>query len=165
MRALLRYGRPVEQRRVPTALDAVVAGALEPLRRRAEARGVRLDVAVPGDLPKVRLDPARFEEAFLCLVNNALEAMPDGGVLRVATPAAAAGTSELQLAIEDTGPGMSAATFAQAFEPFFTTKAAGTGLGLALARKLLEGAGGRLALESQPGRGTRAIITLPREEA
>ncbi|HEV8676227.1 MAG TPA: ATP-binding protein [Methylomirabilota bacterium] len=165
MRALLRYGRPVEQRRVPTALDAAVASALEPLRRRAEARGIRLDVAVSGELPKVGVDPARFEEAFLCLVNNALEAMPDGGVLQVVSRPAPGGAGELELAIEDTGPGMSAAMLARAFEPFFTTKAGGTGLGLALARKLLEGAGGRLALESEPGRGTRAIITLPREEA
>jgi signal transduction histidine kinase len=162
MRALLRYGRPVEQRRVPTALDAAVGSALDGLRPRCAARRVTLDVAVPADLPKVRLDPARFEEALLCLAGNALEAMPSGGQLRVA---AAADGAALQLVVEDTGPGIPPAVLARVFEPFFTTKPNGTGLGLAIAKKLLEGAGGRLALTSEPGRGTRAVITLPVDDA
>ncbi len=163
MRALLQFGRPVEQRRVPTALESAVRAALESVRPRAGASGVRVDVSVPAELPKVRLDPARFEEALLCLVGNALDAMPAGGVLRVAAaPAPAAGAVEVR--VEDSGPGMPPAVLARAFEPFFTTKRDGSGLGLAVARRLLEGAGGRLALESEPGRGTRAVITLPLEE-
>ncbi len=164
MRALLQFGRPVEQRRVPTALEAAVRGALESVRPRAAAAGVRVDERVPAELPKVRLDPARFEEALLCLLGNALDAMPDGGLLRVrAGPAPAGGAVEVR--IEDTGPGMPPAVLARAFEPLFTTKPAGTGLGLPVARKLLESAGGRLALQSEPGRGTGAVITLPLEEA
>jgi two-component system sensor histidine kinase HydH len=164
MRALLRFGRPVEQRRVPTALESAVRAALESVQPRGLATGVRFEVRVPADLPKVRLDPARFEEALLCLTGNALDAMPEGGTLRVSATAAAKGRAVL-LTVEDTGPGIPAAALARVFEPFFTTKPEGTGLGLAVARKLLEGAGGHLVLESEPGRGTRAIITLPREEA
>ncbi|HLE43482.1 MAG TPA: ATP-binding protein, partial [Methylomirabilota bacterium] len=70
----------------------------------------------------------------------------------------------VEVRVEDSGPGMPPAVLARAFEPFFTTKRDGSGLGLAVARRLLEGAGGRLALESEPGRGTRAVITLPLEE-
>jgi signal transduction histidine kinase len=162
MRGLLRYGRPVEQRRVPTALDAAVGAVLDGIRARCEARGVTLDVAVPADLPKVRLDPACFDEALLCLLNNALEAMPDGGHLRVA---AAPTGGALDLVVQDSGPGIPPATLARIFEPFFTTRPSGTGLGLAIARKLLEGAGGRLVLTSEPGRGTRATITLPTGDA
>jgi len=163
MRALLQFGRPVEQRRVPTALESAVRGALESVRPRAGVAGVRVDVSVPAELPKVRLDPARFEEALLCLVGNALDAMPAGGVLRIAAaPAPAGGAVEVR--VEDSGPGMPPAVLARAFEPFFTTKRDGSGLGLAVARRLLEGAGGRLALESEPGRGTRAVITLPLDE-
>jgi two-component system sensor histidine kinase HydH len=162
MRALLRYGRPVEQRRVPTALDAVVGPALDGIRSRCAAQGVTLEVAIPPDLPKIRLDPARFEEALLCLVGNALDAMLAGGRLRVAAaPAAGA----VELTVEDTGPGIPPPVLARVFEPFFTTRPNGTGLGLAIAKKLLEGAGGRLALASEPGRGTRAVIALPTEDA
>jgi signal transduction histidine kinase len=163
MRALLRFGRPVEQRRVPTALESAVRAALESVQPRGLARGVQFELSIPPDLPKVRLDPARFEEALLCLTGNALDAMPEGGTLRVSATTAATGRAVL-LTVQDTGPGIPAAALARVFEPFFTTKPEGTGLGLAVARKLLEGAGGHLVLESEPGRGTRAIITLLHEE-
>src|SRR5262249_40881994 len=165
MRGLLRYGRPVEQRQVPTSLDAVVAGALQSARRRADGRRVQVEVTAPGDLPKVRLAPACFEEAFLCLVNNALDAMADGGILRIASGPAPGRPGALQLTVSDTGPGMSPAVVARAFDPFFTTKTGGTGLGLAGAPRAREGAGGGLARESERGRGTRAVIMLPIEEA
>ena len=161
MRALLDLSRPVESRSVPTALDAAVRSALGPLGARTAAQGVHVDVDVPPDLPKVRLDPARFEEALLCLVGNALDAMPAGGALRLT---AVSGAGNVELRVQDTGPGMSPSGLARAFEPFFTTKPRGTGLGLALARKLLEATGARLTLESDGG-GTRATIELPRADA
>jgi two-component system sensor histidine kinase HydH len=161
MRGLLDLGRPVESRSVITALDAAVQSALGPIRGRSAAQGIRIVVELPADLPKVRLDPARFEEALLCLIGNALDAMPARGTLRLAATLAG---GEVVLHVEDTGPGMSSATLARAFEPFFTTKPGGTGLGLALARKLLEGAGARLGLESGSS-GTRATIVLPRADA
>ena len=167
MRALLDFGRNVEQRRVPTSLAEAVSHTLEQIRPRCRAHGVRLEVGIPSDLPKLRLDPARFEEALLCLVGNALDAMPSGGVLTVATTPSDSTIEQPQrpqLIIQDTGPGMPIEVLARAFEPFFTTKPSGTGLGLAVARKLLEGSGGRLRLEST-GEGTRATITLPWEEA
>jgi signal transduction histidine kinase len=164
MRALLRLGRPLEQQPLPASLDRAVAVPIDSVRVRATTAGVRVEVDVPPDLPKVRLDPAGFEEAFLCLVGNALDAMPGGGVLRVGATAESDGGSTLRLVVEDTGPGIAPAVLQQVFEPFFTTKRDGTGLGLALARKLLDAAGARLTLESEPGRGTRAVIVLPADE-
>ncbi len=164
MRALLDFGRPVELRRVPTALDAAVQHALDSVGPRCQAQRVRVELAVPPDLPKVRLDPARFEEALLCLLGNALDAMPEGGRLGVrAAPRPGAGgvPGAIELVVEDTGPGIPPQVLPRVFEPFFTTKRGGTGLGLAVARKLLEGGGARLELASEPGRGTRAVITLP----
>jgi signal transduction histidine kinase len=162
MRALLDLGRAVEPRREPTALDTVVHHALESVRPRCSAQGVQLDVAVPPELPKVRLDPSRFEEALLCLVGNALDAMPEGGVLRIAAVASREAPDEpaSEVSVEDTGPGMSAAVLARAFDPFFTTKPDGTGLGLAVAKKLLEASGARLSITSS-SRGTRAVIQVP----
>jgi two-component system sensor histidine kinase HydH len=160
MRALLDLGRPVESRSVPTALESAVQSALASVRARCVDQEVRIDVDMPAELPKVRLDPARFEEALLCLVGNALDAMPTGGTLRLAVTL---GASDVELRVEDTGPGMTPAAVARAFEPFFTTKPEGTGLGLAIARKLLEAAGARLTLESG-GDGTRATIVLPRAD-
>jgi signal transduction histidine kinase len=166
MRALLDLARPVEQRRVPTDLAVAVQHALDQVRRRCAAQQVDLDVQLPSDLPKRRLDPARLEEALLCLVGNSLDAMPDGGRLRVAIARHDPGDPSpgtLRLSLEDTGPGIAPELLTRAFEPFVTTKPGGTGLGLAVARKLLESGGARLALESSP-RGTRAIITLGPDE-
>ena len=161
MRGLLDLSRPGEARSVLSALDTAGQSALGPVRARSAAQGVRIGLELPADLPKVRLDPARFEEALLCLIGNALDAMPAGGTLRVAAMSLG---GEVVLHVEDTGPGMSAAALARAFEPFFTTKPGGTGLGLALAKKLLESAGARLGLESG-GSGTRATIVLPRGDS
>lgn len=164
MRTLLRLGRPVEQRPIPVALDRAVHVALDSVRPRCAAAGVRLEIAVPAELPKVRVDPAGFEEAFLCLVGNGLDAMAEGGLLQIEAwrPADAAGS--LRLVIQDSGSGISPGVLPQVFEPFFTTKRNGTGLGLALARKLLEAAGAHLVLESEVGRGTRAVLILPADE-
>ena len=165
MRALLDFGRPIEQRRIPVALEAAVRHACEQIQGRCAAQGVRLDLRFPEELPKVRLDPARFEEAFLCLAGNGLDAMPAGGVLSV-TAAMEGGERRprtLCVVVADMGPGMSTTILARAFEPFFTTKLEGSGLGLAVARKLLEGSGGRLQLESD-AQGTRAIVTLTETE-
>ena len=161
MRALLDLGRPVEPRPVPTALDAAIRAALGAVHPRSAAQGVRVDVDVPADLPKVRLDPARFEEALLCLIGNALDAMPSGGVLRLV---AVEGDGNVRLRIDDTGPGISPEALTRAFQPFFTTKPDGTGLGLPLAKKLLEATGARLSVESD-GSGTRVAITLPQAGA
>jgi len=161
MRGLLDLGRPVESRSVLTALDGAVQSALGPVRARSATQGVRILLELPVDLPKVRLDAPRFEEALLCVVGNALDAMPAGGTLRLT---AAATASEVTLHVEDSGPGMSSAALARAFEPFFTTKPGSTGLGLAVAKKLLEGTGARLGLDSGSW-GTRATIVLPRADA
>jgi signal transduction histidine kinase len=166
MRALLDFGRPVEHRAVPTALATAVRPVVEQLRPRCQTQGVRVEIRVPDDLPAVRLDPARFEEALLCLAGNALDAMPRSGTLTLAArPVEVEGARPaVELSVEDSGPGIPPALRERALEPFFTTKPGGTGLGLAVARRLLEASGARLRLDSPPAGGTRLTITLPRDE-
>jgi signal transduction histidine kinase len=166
MRALLDFGRPVEQRRVPTDLALAVHHALDQVRPRCAAQRVDLEVRLPPDLPKLRLDPARFEEALLCLLGNSLDAMREGGRLGVTVAGDVAGgpsSGTLRLAVEDTGPGIPPELLVRVCEPFFTTKPGGTGLGLAVAKKLLESGGAQLRLESTSA-GTRAVITLGPDE-
>ena len=132
--------------------------------------------AAPGLWP-ARVDPNQLEMAVLNLAINARDAMPDGGVLTIATangPADAAGRPGdlapgdfVCISVTDTGQGMSDEVAARAFEPFFTTKGVGhgTGLGLSMVHGLAAQSGGTVMLDTHPGRGTTVTLYLPRAEA
>jgi signal transduction histidine kinase len=117
-----------------------------------------MSVDVPATLPPVWVDRTLIARALTNLVENAVQAMPNGGSLRVT---AAAEDATVVLTFADTGVGMDADAATRAFEPYFSTKTAGSGLGLANARRNIETCGGSIALTSTPGRGTSVIVTLP----
>jgi signal transduction histidine kinase len=98
---------------------------------------------------------------WLNLVNNALDAMPGGGTLTVRWRPAADGRAVVEFA--DEGAGMAPEQLPRVGEPFFTTKPGGTGLGVAIAQRIVERHGGTLAYERAPGRGTVARVSLPAE--
>jgi signal transduction histidine kinase len=112
-----------------------------------------------------KLDVEQFERVLLALVRNAAEAMPQGGPVVISTSAKGVpgDTATVQIAISDRGRGMPPEIAARATEVFFTTKDAhaATGLGLFLALGFAEQAGGRLSIESEPGRGTTVKLVLP----
>jgi two-component system sensor histidine kinase HydH len=138
----------------PCALIAHTAALV-----RAEAQ--EQHVAVTSDCREglqVSGNKDRLGQVLLNLAKNALQAMPDGGSLRIAATAAGKGVT---LTVSDTGHGISAEHMARIFEPFFTTKARGTGLGLALCKKIIEEHAGKIAVVSAPGEGTTVSITLP----
>ncbi len=104
-------------------------------------------------------DVEKLKQVVLNLVVNALDVMPDKGVLRAFS---GGDEREVWLAIEDTGPGVDPHILAEIFDPFFTTKAAGTGLGLAIVRKIVEQHGGKVVVETKKGEGTVVRVNLPR---
>ena len=108
---------------------------------------------------------AEIREALTNLVLNAVDAMPEGGVLRMRT-AAGAGADEVTVEVSDTGAGMDEDTRRRCMEPFFTTKGAhGTGLGLAMVYGVMQRHGGEIAIDSSPGAGTTVRLTFPRRGA
>jgi signal transduction histidine kinase len=138
-------------------LLAETAALVEPEARRT---GVRLERLVPDDLPPLTADRDRLTQVLLNLTRNALEAMPDGGRLRLE---AAATPRAVTLAVTDSGPGIAPEARARLFEPYYTTKARGLGLGLAIARQIVEAHGGAIDVEPADGGGSRFRVTLPRE--
>jgi two-component system cell cycle sensor histidine kinase/response regulator CckA len=162
-----------------TALDLneVVERARAELARLV-GDGVELVLDLAVDLQPARADAEQLTEALRCLVDNARQALPRGGRVRISTatlpllpgdpawPTLAPGP-HVRLEVQDDGVGMSAEVQAGAFDPLFTTRRSGrgVGLGLAIAEGIARGAGGAIRIDSAPGRGTRVTLALPRGEA
>jgi signal transduction histidine kinase/CheY-like chemotaxis protein len=157
----IRRDQPV----VPVDLNLIVQQTLEATesswRQESRSRGIAIEVetALTRPLPDVSGDPAELREAMTNLVLNALDAMPGGGTLRLATAAAA---ESVEVTVSDTGSGIPEAIRDRIFDPFFTTKGPqGTGLGLSMTYGILGRHGGRITVESEEGRGTTFRLIFP----
>jgi signal transduction histidine kinase len=104
------------------------------------------------------IDAGQIKQVLLNLIQNALQAMPDGGALKVSTHRM---NGAVEVVVEDTGVGISPEDLNHIFSPFFTTKTSGTGLGLAISRKIISDHAGDIAVTSQPGVGTTVTVRLP----
>lgn len=128
---------------------------------------IRLVLDLPPDLPPLWVDARQIEQVLGNLVLNAYQAMPSGGQLSVISRQPSV-TDEslitdhcLLITVKDTGPGIPPENMKKLFEPLFTTKSHGIGLGLAVSRKLVEANGGRIEVESEPGKGAAFTLILP----
>jgi PAS domain S-box-containing protein len=159
--SLLQFAKPPEPRRAPVRVRALLERARELAIGRAAERGVTIRVSAPATLPEPLADRDQILQVLLNLLLNAIEASSDGGEIRVTATAAPAGEPALRIVVRDGGPGVPSSIRERIFDPFFTTKSGGTGLGLSVSRNILNRHGGSLRVESEPGQGARAIITLP----
>lgn len=163
---LLRFARKDGCRREPLSLGALAAEVAEVLGRTLP-KTIAIELRIDPDLPLVAGDPTQLHQALLNLCLNAVDAMPDGGVLSVQARAGDAALPRVELIIADTGVGMDPQTLERSFEPFFTTKLVGkgTGLGLTMVYGTVRAHGGDIAIESAPGRGTCVTLWLPAADA
>ena len=160
IRALLEFARPRPPQRIPTDFNELARSTVDLVRFRAGEAGIWISEEY-GELPSLDIDPDAFRQVLLNLVNNALDAMPRGGKLRVATRMVA---DRVNLTVADTGVGMDARTRSRIFTPFFSTRAGaggGTGLGLSVSLQIVEGHGGSIEVESEPGKGAVFTVWLP----
>jgi two-component system cell cycle sensor histidine kinase/response regulator CckA len=170
-RRLLNLSRPAPAALVPVNLNALLL-ELEKILASLLPPGVILMTDLEPRLGLTEAEPGRLEQVALNLVLNARDAMPQGGRLTVTTANHTAGPADpdlppgayVTLTVSDTGIGMDAATRERIFEPFFTTKPAerGTGLGLAVVAEVVRECGGAIRVTSEPGRGARFTVLLPR---
>jgi signal transduction histidine kinase/DNA-binding response OmpR family regulator len=158
------FGRPPELHRVPTNIHALLDECLAFAQAKCEATGVEVARVYDAACPEALLDARELRKAFLNLVLNGMEALGAGGKLTVTTSYATE-TRMVTVIVEDTGVGMSEETLSRMFDLFFTTKPQGTGLGMALARSVIDLHAGELGINSAPGKGTRVTVRLPIEPA
>jgi signal transduction histidine kinase len=181
VRAMLDRTRPEAVVLSPLDLNALLLRIFDATAPALEARSVRLQTNLKSALPRVAGDADRLQQVFINLINNSLDAMPDGGLLSVRTgvvkaaakPSVARGSdltdealsTQVFIEFSDNGCGMTSVLRARIFDPFYTTKESGhgTGLGLVVVRQVIREHHGEIEVESEPGRGTLFRITLPGE--
>ena len=140
-------------------LGAAVASWAAEAQEQAVARGVTIHLEGLADLGLVAFHAPTLRRAVVNLVQNALDAMPQGGRLTLAGQGT---TTHVQVQVQDTGSGIPAALLEQIFEPLYTTKPGGTGLGLYIVQEIVAAHGGQLTVQSVEGQGPTFTITLPR---
>lgn len=141
-----------------TRLAEVLAEVLAFQERELADRGVTVEVESPADLPVVLADKDQVKQVFFNLIKNAAEAMSPGGRLRIE---AGADEEHVSLAFADNGSGIKPEDLARLFEPYHTTKPGGHGLGMMVVQRILRAHGGHIAVESDPGRGTKVTLQFP----
>ena len=157
----LRAIRPAPLHRAPHDLNSLVRDAAEFLQPELKSRNILLELDLAPGLPVLDVDQDQLKQAFYNIIKNASEAMKQGGMLKIRTSSDA---EWVNITFSDTGGGMTQETMARVFEPYFTTKKTGSGLGLMITQRIVRAHGGEVVLESDPGRGLRLTIRLPRHD-
>ncbi|PWT81838.1 MAG: hypothetical protein C5B57_09760 [Blastocatellia bacterium] len=156
---MLSFARGGARRTRAGHVRAAMDTALAILKNGFDRRGINLTIEIPDELPPVACVQSDLEQVLLNLLTNAREATVRGGTLAVhARP----GPGGVLIAIADTGCGIASENLPRVLEPFFTTKPNGSGLGLSICRSIVWEAGGTIAIQSEPGKGTCVNVTVPR---
>jgi two-component system sensor histidine kinase HydH len=155
----LSLARLANLQREPIDFSVYLTAFCEELQGALSTRGITLKCRSLAGLGHVALHSNSFRRVLLNLVNNAIEAMPDGGAL---TLAGQSREDAVRLDLTDTGCGIAPEQMALLFSPLHTTKPEGTGLGLYLVREIVSAHGGEITVTSEPGVGTTLTLTLPR---
>lgn len=158
LRGVMDFSRPAEPVFQSGNLNETIETALETLREQLETANVSLRTDFDRSLPDFPYDEMQLRQVLHNLVRNAVEAMPDGGELTLAT---SRNGDFAALSVTDTGIGIPVEQLGGLFQPFFTTKEKGTGLGLAATKKIVDDHGGHLSVKSEPGQGAVFRIELP----
>ncbi len=159
VRALVEFARPRPPQRVSSNLNELAQSTLELVQFRASEADIQI-VTEYGAVPCLDIDADSFRQVLLNLFNNAIDAMPGGGELHVTT----VGEPErVGVIVADRGIGMDGETRSHIFTPFFSTRSGGggTGLGLSVSLQIVEGHGGTIEVDSEPGRGSVFTVWLP----
>jgi two-component system sensor histidine kinase HydH len=167
----LDYSRPFQAQKDPTDINRIILQTTRLLSTSLAERSIELKLELQSDLPLVDANAPQLTQVFFNLLNNALEAMPEGGQLIVRSKLRSGGfgswsglrrlTGAVEVQVVDTGRGIPLPEQERLFVPFFTTKEHGTGLGLSISQRIVEHHGGEIRVRSKEGEGSTFSVVLP----
>ena len=161
---MLHFARPVTMRKAPNSLPDIISECLDLLRDKAVSHSIRLHWTKPRQTRKVLVDFSKMEEVFLNIFLNSMDAMPDGGEIRVTVEEVSTESGPMiEVEIRDTGSGIPAELLPRIFEPFYSTKTEGAGLGLSNVKRIVDAHNGIIELGSRTNVGTSFKIRIPAE--
>ena len=172
---LLNYAKPKPPNFIPLNVNDIQDKAVFFVYPEAKKKNVIVDTMVEGEVSDVMMDPDQIQQVFLNLIINAVQAMPDGGKLKISVSEADLNKEEIDgrltalfpggravsVRFEDTGKGIDQEYMDRIFDPFFTKKSKGTGLGLAISQRIVQEHGGEIAVKSEVNKGSVFTIYLP----
>ena len=176
LKAFFSYARPVRPDPKQCSIKKVINEVFPLIQTRFKEKRIKVETVYAEDLSDVFIDPNQIQQVFLNLFINAIDAMPDGGVLTIHARNALdtqpildrrkripnlLSDKFIRISISDTGVGIKPEALELIFNPFFTTKSQGTGLGLSIVYQIIREHGGQIDVESTPGKGTTFHIYLP----
>ena len=155
---LIDFARPLTLAKEPSDRADLVRQTLRLTQAEAKAQGIETSLQAPGHLPPIMVDPDKVKQVLINIFLNAFSSMSRGGSLAVVLSQQ---NGFLEIDVSDTGGGISDADMPRIFDPYFTSRPAGTGLGLAVAQKIMEAHGGTIKIESRTGEGTKVSLGFP----
>lgn len=161
IRQFLKALRPSMPERMPHLLHELVDDTLEVLKHEIRDRRMLVETDY-AEIPAVLVDETQVKQVFFNVFKNALQAMDDGGILKIEVFGL---DRYISVIIEDNGSGMDPEKLSAIYEPYHTTKAEGTGLGMMIVQRIMRDHGGEIEINSEQGKGTRMTLRFPREDA
>ncbi len=156
----LRYGKPPKLHPQEIEIGPLLSEVIDVARLKALEQGVTVTIEHSNGLSPVTADREQLKTCFMNITANAIQAMPQGGELKIETEMDEK-QDEIRIIFSDTGHGISEEALQRIFQPYFTTKRLGIGLGLALTQRIIHEHGGQVTVSSQLNRGTRVVVALP----
>jgi signal transduction histidine kinase len=159
----LAAGRQAPPKLALSDLRAMIRDAVTLVEKQAKSQDIKIATALADDLPELQADAAQMKTCFLNILTNAVQAMPDGGRIRITAERVRKRDDHesLEVRFADTGPGIPAEEREKVFAPYFSTKTTGFGLGLAITRKIVEDHGGRIYVSGSAAPGAEMVVELP----
>jgi signal transduction histidine kinase len=159
VQGFLKFMRPQELTLKPVDLNAMLQSVGALLEAESQSHGVRFVLDLDAGLPAVSADEELLRQAFINILQNAVQAMSQGGAVRIRTRAE--GLDWVRVVVTDQGVGIAAEDLDKVFKLYYTSKPGGSGIGLSVVYRILQLHDGTVEAKSQPGRGTALIVRLP----